>query len=78
MASNVERREMPENQGQDIFRKVKKVMAHIGCGGSVARELLVLAGWDDELVLRMSNSSSGLDQCKARIINERFNRLETK
>lgn len=61
-----------------ILKKVNQVMRKIGCGGSVAREILTLAGWDVDLAVRASRSSCGLDQCKARIINERFSKLETK
>lgn len=70
---------MKNDRSEDsILKKINKVMRKIGCGGSVARELLTIAGWDVDLVVDMSESSCGLDQCKARIINERFSRLETK
>lgn len=56
--------------------KIKQLRDAIGVGPCVAEELLVLAGWDVDLATECSRKSSGLDQCKAAIINERFNRLE--
>lgn len=45
-------------------------------GFVVAKELLTLAGDDCELVIDCSIHSDGLDQCKAKIINERFQLIE--
>lgn len=45
-------------------------------GVTVAKELLVLAGGDDELVVYASTHSEGLDQCKALILDERLRALE--
>ena len=56
--------------------KIKKLRDAIGVGPGVAEELLVLAGWDVDMAIDCSRKSAGLDQCKASIINERFNRLE--
>lgn len=63
-------------------RKVKYVRdaIHVRSGRKigtvVAKELLTLAGGDAELAVDASISSEGLDQCKARIIDERFRLLE--
>lgn len=45
-------------------------------GTGVAKELLMLAGGNAEIVINASINSEGLDQCKASIINERFALLE--
>ena len=57
-------------------RKIKELRNAIGVGKGVAEELLVLAGGDVELATICSRESSGLDQCKAAIINARFEFLE--
>lgn len=57
-------------------RKVKDLRDRIGVGNCVANELLVLSGGDVDLAEEASRASDGLDQCKARIIDERFRRLE--
>ena len=56
--------------------KVREVRRRIGVGNGVANELLVLAGGDVELVVSASKKSSGLDQCKAAIIDGRFRAIE--
>ena len=48
----------------------------LGIGNSVADELLTLSGCDPEMVIRCSQASNGLDQCKAKIINERITKIE--
>jgi len=57
-------------------RKIKELRNAIGVGKGVAEELLVLAGGDTELAIDCSKASAGLDQCKAAIINARFQFLE--
>lgn len=44
----------------------------------VAQELLVIAGGDVDLVIKAAKESSGLDQAKHMIINERFSRVENQ
>lgn len=56
--------------------KVKDLRQRIGVGQSVAEELLTLAGGDVNLAEYASKCSAGLDQCKALIINLRFQRIE--
>lgn len=56
--------------------KIKEVRKRIGVGNGVAHELLVLAGGDVELVVWASKKSTGLDQCKAAIIDGRFRTIE--
>lgn len=59
-------------------RKVKDLRDRIGVGNCVANELLVLSGGDVDLAEFASRASDGLDQCKAKIIDERFRRLEER
>jgi len=55
---------------------VKELRDRIGVGSSVANELLILSGGDIDLAEEASLDSDGLDQCKARIIDRRFKKLE--
>ena len=48
----------------------------IGVGYSVANELLILSNDDVDMAEEASVRSEGLDQCKARIIDRRFKRIE--
>lgn len=57
---------------QDIL----EVRNELGIGNSVASELMRLAGGDKDLVIKSSLESDGLDQCKAKIIDGRFDKLE--
>ena len=61
---------MPSN------RKVKMLKDRIGVSESVADELLILSNDDVDMAERASRASKGLNQCKARIINERLSILE--
>lgn len=56
--------------------KVRELRERIGVGISVARELLVLSGGDVDLAEKCSREATGLDQCKAAIVDARFRRLE--
>ena len=56
--------------------KVKQLRDRIGVGAGVANELLILSGGDVDMAVDASLASEGLDQCKARIIDSRFSRLE--
>lgn len=44
-------------------------------GYGVIKELLTLAGGDCEMVINCSIKAEGLDQCRAKIINARFEQL---
>ena len=55
--------------------KIKKIRDAIGVGSSVASELYVL-GNDIDMVIDASRASTGLDQCKAEVINRRFSKSE--
>jgi translation elongation factor EF-Ts len=59
-------------------RAVKELRDRIGVGTSVANELLVLSGGDIDLAEHASRESAGLDQCKAKIIDCRFKRIEER
>lgn len=56
--------------------KVNDLRDRISVGSSVATELLVLSGGDIDMAAEASFESTGLDQCKAAIIDKRFKRLE--
>lgn len=59
------------NQGS-----IARIRDEIGCGIAVAKELLILAGEDEELVVECAAVSGNLSECKARILDERFLVLE--
>ena len=58
--------------------KVSDLCARLKVGRSVAQELLVLSGGDVAMAEEASRESIGLDQCKARIIDKRFAKLESE
>ena len=55
---------------------INAVRDAIGVGAGVATELLLLSGNDIEMVIECSRASTGLDHCKARIIDARFRKIE--
>jgi hypothetical protein len=56
---------------------VRRTQTKIGCGMSLTRDLLTLAGWDENLVIEASQANlSGVESLKAYIIDKRFNKLE--
>lgn len=55
---------------------IKAVRAALGVGAGVATELLLLSGGDIDLAIECSKASTGLDHCKARIIDARFKKIE--
>ena len=55
---------------------VQELKQRLNISESVASELLILAGDDVDLAEDCSRKSTGLNECKARIINERFRQLE--
>ena len=55
---------------------VKDLRDRIGVGNVVAEQLLQLSGGEVDMAEEASLASSGLDQCKARIIDARFAALE--
>lgn len=57
---------------------VEDLSIRINVSKSVAEELLDLAGGDVDLAEECSLNSKGLNQCKSKIIGERFARLERK
>ena len=52
--------------------QVQRVANKLNIGLHLAKELLIMAGGDEDLVINSSLESDGLDQCKARIIDGRF------
>lgn len=58
---------------------IKKVSAEIGCGLSLTRDLLLLAGGDANLVINASQECyGGITSVKAAIVDQRLSRLEKK
>ena len=56
--------------------QVNELRERINVGPVVAHELLVLAGGDVDMATEASLESRGLDQCRARIIDKRFENIE--
>jgi hypothetical protein len=57
-------------------RRIIELAQSIGCGGLLARDLLVLAGDDADLVREASDKCVGAESMKAYIIDSRFRSLE--
>lgn len=57
-------------------KQVRELSERLGVSIGVCKELLLLSGGDMDLAERCSLREQGLNQCKARIINERFKKLE--
>lgn len=56
---------------------VRELSQKIGCGVPLTQDLLMLAGGDEELVIRASeNTCSGVESLKAYIIDNRFRKVE--
>lgn len=55
---------------------VQELSDELGITAPVANELLLLAGDNCELVKDCSYASSSVRECKARIVNERFGKIE--
>lgn len=63
---------------EDDEKKIQQLSNLIDVSHSVAAELLTLAGGDVSLAWSCSFNTCGLNQCKAAIINSRFNSIERK
>lgn len=59
------------------FDKVCAVVDKIGCGGRLARELLILAGGDVDLVIESAERGGQLSMTKAYILDARFDKSES-
>ena len=57
-------------------KKVNDLAADIHCGPSLARDLLTLAGDDDQLVRDASFMCDKAESMKAYIIDRRFKKIE--
>lgn len=53
--------------------QVYRVAEELDITYQLAKELLILAGGDEDLVINTSLSSHGLSECRARIIDARLN-----
>ena len=58
------------------IEKVVQVSRDIGCSISLARDLLVLAGGNEELVREASMATDRVESAKAYIIDARFRKSE--
>lgn len=58
--------------------RVVMVAMRIKCGPSLARDLLLLAGDDANLVYKASEKCHGIESVKAYIIDQRLRKLEKK
>lgn len=59
--------------------KTKTLAEKLGCSVPLAEDLLILAGGDEEIVLKASQETKlGVESFKNRIINERFKKIERK
>ena len=67
--------ERSERLADDEDRAVG-LAADIQCGVALARDLLMLAGGDAQLVRQASASCRGVESMKAYIIDHRFDKLE--
>lgn len=54
--------------------QVRRVAEELGITNHLAKELLILGGGDEGMVIECSRMSDGLDHCKANIINARLNK----
>lgn len=52
--------------------QVASVSEELGITKHLAKELLIIAGGDTDMVIKCSRASDGLDQCRARILDARF------
>ena len=57
-------------------KDMKELSDRIGCGYPLARDLLILAGGDKDIVIDAS-TTEGIETVKAKIIDKRFNNIET-
>lgn len=56
--------------------QVNRVSEELGITKHLAKELLILAGGNEQIVIQASRCSNGLDHCKARILNTRIGNIE--
>lgn len=56
--------------------QVYRVSEELGITYHLAKELLILGGGDEDMVIECSRMSDGLDHCKANIINARMSKSE--
>ena len=64
---------------EDAVEELRKDLCAIvprGVGTGVCRELLILADGDAKLVIKCSLVSRGINECKARIVDERFKSIQ--
>jgi hypothetical protein len=58
-------------------KDMKELSDRISCGYPLARDLLILAGGDKDIVIDASESTTeGIETVKAKIIDKRFENIE--
>lgn len=58
-------------------KETKELSERIGCSYLLARDLLILAGGDKDIVIDASeNTTEGIETVKVKIINQRFKNIE--
>lgn len=58
---------------------IRKLSSKLGCGLSLTKDLLTLAGGDEQLVVQCSDKTyNGVQSLKAAIVDERFRKLEAR
>lgn len=58
---------------------IRKLSSKLGCGLSLTKDLLTLAGGDEQLVAKCSDETyNGVQSLKASIVNERFHQMEQR
>ena len=73
--SSSERSDVMENNEQ---MKIRILAEDIGCGGPLARDLLLLAGGDAGLVREASKECNGAESMKAFILDRRISYVENE
>lgn len=59
-------------------QQVLRVAKRLDISENLAKDLLIMAGGDEDLVIECSEMSSGINECKANIIDKRLTEKEGK
>ena len=57
------------------YDKIREISTQTKCGLSLSKDLLVLAGEDENLVIESSKIATGINHLKALIIDARFRQI---
>jgi hypothetical protein len=68
-----------KNMNPNDITAVRKLSSQLGCGLSLTKDLLTLAGGNEQLIIHCSNNTyNGVQSLKAAIIDARFAQLEAR